>query len=384
VLSAPLLLLAWGPARFGAYAAALGTTLVLNPLVGSGAEKSALLLVPRAVRGGRRLLGAHVTVSLAAAGGSLAVAVAVALSDRGGAVLLLAAATNVGLGVVQAFAAFARVVGRPLADAGTYAALATVVLAGVLGAQAGLGPVGYLAAQAVATVAAAGVLAALLRPRPVRPGRRLLRLAARTSTLMGANTLLATAAVSLVFAVLAGRGEDAAAGHLYVALAGYTVLGNLVDYLQRVYQPRLSTALARAPGRLLGAARAGTRAALLACPLAAAVLLLAASRLPGLPGALAAVAAVAPALAGVAVLTWLLENLDAASLRATTAAAAAGLAATAATALVAVPALGAPGALLALLAGAGIQGAALYPLLARRAAAPARRTPTALTPGRPA
>ncbi len=44
VLSAPLLLALWGAAAFAPFAVAVGTTLVLSPLVGSGAEKSAGML----------------------------------------------------------------------------------------------------------------------------------------------------------------------------------------------------------------------------------------------------------------------------------------------------------------------------------------------------
>lgn len=362
VASAPLLLAAWGADRFGAYAAALGTTLVLNPLVGSGVEKSALLLLPRSRRTGRRLLGAHVAVGAGVAAVSLLAVSLLALGPAVSRLVLLAAATNVALGLVQAQAALARAQGRPLADAAGYGVLAVGVAGGVAAARGGLGPTGYLALQATAAAAVTAALVVTLDPGPARPGRRLLRLTVRTGAYMGTNTLLATAAVSLVFGLLHGP----AAGTLYLALTAYTVLGNLVDYLQRVYQPRLAVALATRPVALLAAARAATTVGLLALPLPLLVLVAGAPRLPELPAALVAVVAITPVLAGAAVLVWLLENLDAAALRRTTTAGLAGLAVTAVTGPLAVPALGAVGALLALLAGAAVQTLLLRPALALR------------------
>jgi len=366
VASAPLLLAAWGTEEFGPYALALGSTLVLNPLVGSGTEKSAGTLLPRArlsrVDGfARRLLAAHLGTAAAIAAGSLLLTAPFALADPDRAGLwLLAGATNVGFGAVQALVAYWRVLGVPHADPVSFGVLAAATGCGVvLAFAAGLGPVGYLVLQAGTAGTVAATLAAVLRARLARPRRRTVRLVARTTTLMGLNTLLATAPVSVVIAVLGGRSGPVAVSHLYVAVTAYTVLGNVLDYLQRVYQPWLTTTLRVRPADVY---RPAGRCARLVRDVAAPAGALVVAGSWGLDppaAALGGMAAIAPVLLAAALLTWVLENAATAALGRTTRAGLAGLATTTLTAVLLAAPLGASGALLGLLAGATVHIALL-------------------------
>ena len=383
VLSAPLLLAAWGADVFGPYALAMGSTLVLNPLVGSGTEKSAGTLVPRyRPPAADRVLGAHLVVAAAITGCSLLLAVPFALADPDRAELwLLAGATNVGFGAVQALVAYWRVLGQPSADPASFGVLAIVTAGGLaLAGFAGLGPQTYLALQAGTAAAVCAVLVLRLRGhiRLRRLRRRALRLVARTTVLMGTNTLLATAPFSVVVAVLGGQWDPATVSHFYVALTVYTIAGNVLDYLQRVYQPWLTTALRATPERVLEPTRRGARLgrAVLA-PVGALAVVTAGWTLGPVLAPLAGMVAVTPTLMMVALVLWVRENAVTATLGATTRAGIIGLAGTAAVALLLVPPLAATGALLALLLGAAVQ----LPLLATalpadrvRARRPARAT----------
>jgi hypothetical protein len=367
VVSAPLLLAAWGPAMFAPYAVAVGTTLVLNPLVGSGTEKSAGTLVPR-LDGrpfARRVLAAHLLTAGAIATGSLAGAGLLATLHPDRTVLwLLAGATNIGFGAVQALVAYWRILGVPAVDSACHGVLAAVTVGGLALAVTGTGPATYLALQAATATLMCGALVVALRGRLARPRRRLVRLVTRTTLLMGGNTLLATAPTSVVLAVLGYWAGAAEVSHVYVALAGYTVLANIVDYLLRIYQPWLTTRLRTRPEAVLGpVGRAARRCRDVIAPIAALVVLASASLSGhvghadsvGLTGALVATAAIAPVLLAVVAVTWVLENGSTATLGWTLQAGLTGLTGTAVLAVLLVPRLAGTGALLAVLAGAVAQ-----------------------------
>jgi len=352
VLSAPLLLAVWGPDEFGPYALAVGTTLVLNPLVGSGTEKSAGTLLPRAgsFAAAGRLLSAHLLTAAAITAGSLLLTIPFSLLDRHRTGLwLLAGATNVGFGAVQALVAYWRVLGVPSVDAASFGALTAVTASGVaLAAFTGTGPLGYLTLQAVTSGVVCAGLAYGLRRRLGQPRRRTVLLVGRTTVLLGANTLLSTAPFSVVIAVLGGQSNPAAVSGLYVAVTAYTIVGNALDYLQRVYQPWLTGTLLANPDRVLDPVRRGGWLAVTVLAPAGALAVLGTSSLVGMT-------AVAPMLLATALVTWVLENHATATLAATTRAAAVGLAGTACAAILLVPPLAASGALLALLAGTTIR-----------------------------
>lgn len=391
VLSAPLLLAIWGTETFAPYAVAVGTTLVLNPLVGSGAEKSAGLLLARATAvadqpGRARMLGAHLTVAPLIAAVSLLVAVALLARLPGPMdVYVLAAAMNVGFGAVQALVAYWRVLGRPYVDAVSHSALAVATVVGlVLAAMNDIGPQSVLGLQAGAALSIAAILVVALRHRAAGPRRHELAVTARTTALMGANTLLATASVTVVFALLAQRGLGTAASQLYLAVVAYSVLANLFDYLLRVFQPWLTGVLAEGAPVLLRTAERGSRLGLLVLvPLAAAAVVVFSRWVSGTAQAFLVMAAVAPALLTVACLVWLMENLDSRTLLGTVAAGALGLISTAVAGSVLVSSSAMAGAALALLAGAGVTGIGLFPMLHRRVAHLHLNQPLTSNLGRP-
>ena len=373
VLSAPILLSMWGDQAFAPYAVAVGTTLVLNPLVGSGSEKSAALLLSRKAAGSvdrGRLLGAQLAVGVAIALVSMIVAVALAVTLPGPADLfLLAAVANIGFGAVQAHVGYWRVLGRPYLDAVSFGVLAAATVAGLILASVGnAGPRVVLTVQAVAAMSVAATLVLGLRHRITKPRRTDFAVTARTTVLMGANTLLATAAISVVFAILARGGMEVAAGHIYLAILGYTILGNLLDYLLRVFQPWLASSLSDgAPTVVRSAERASRLGLTLLVPLSAAAVVLLSRSLSGPAEAILAVALVTPALLAVAALVWLLENFDTRTLVGTVLAGALGLVATAVTASALLAYSAVAAAALALLAGAAFTTVGLLPLLHQRA-----------------
>lgn len=390
VLSAPVLLALWGDQEFAPYAVALGATLVLSPLVGSGAEKSAGLLLGRAAgaeeaAGRARLLGAQLIVGATIAAASLIATVTlVPWSADSADLFVLAACTNVGFGAVQALVAYWRVIGRPYLDAISHGALAGATAVGVaLAALVDAGPRAMLTLQAVSAMLIAVALGGGLRHRIAKPRRPDLARTARTTLLMGANTLLATAAVSVVFAIMAQRGMVTAAGHLYLAIVGYAVLANLLDYLLRVYQPWLAASVSGPKPALLRAIRRASGLGLTALmPLSAGAVVLISRSLSGPVEAMLAVAAVAPALLAVAALVWLLENLDAGTLIGTVLAGTLGLIGTAAVASALPESAPVTGAALALLAGATLTTTCLLPMLGHRVADSQRKLPLVPIQGR--
>lgn len=374
VLSAPVLLAIWGDPAFAPYAVAVGTTLVLSPLVGSGAEKSAGMLLARAEAGGGernspRVLAAHVTIVVVIASASMLAAVPLLMRLPGPTDLyVLAALTNVGFGAVQALVAYWRVLGRPYVDSLSHSTLAVATVVGVLlAAFADAGPQTVLAIQGSVALAVAAGLGLALRHRLARPRRRDLVVTTRTTVLMGANTLLATAAVSVVFAILAQQGLTTAAGQLYVAIVGYTVVANLFDYLLRVFQPWLAVRLADGGPAMVRTAGQVARFSLLALvPLSVGAVLMSSRWVSGTAEALLVVAAVTPALLVAAALVWVLENLDHATLLGTVLAGILGLLTTVIAGWVLLPSSPVAGSALVLLAGAAVTTAALLPMLRRR------------------
>ncbi len=281
---------------------------------------------------------------------------------------VLAALTNVGFGAVQALVAYWRVLGRPYVDPSSHAVLASATAIGLLlAAFAAAGPEMVLGIQATVAFVVTGALGVSLRHRVAKPRRADLVITGRTTILMGANTLLATAALSVVFALLAQRGLATSAGQLYVAIVGYTVVANLFDYLLRVFQPWLGALLAEGAPALVRTATQVARWSLVALvPLTIGTVLILSRWFTGTALALLVVAAVAPALLATAAFTWLLENLDSATLLGTVLAGILGLLTTVLTGSALLSAEPIAGSALALLAGATVTAAVLLPMLRRR------------------
>jgi hypothetical protein len=360
------LLAVWGPAVFTRYAAVVGRSVVLVPLVACGVEKAALKLLPRARLARPLLVAAFLAVGCLLALPFVAwVVAAYALHQPGVAAFQVAVVScQVLLGLNLVLVGLQRALARPHYDVANFTTLAVALLAvTALAWLAGLTPLGVSVAELLLLAA---VDVALLRALPVAPRvrglrrrRRLLGGLVETMVLMGAYDLAAGAALSLVFVVLGATRFRGDAGWLLLITTLWSLLFNGFTYLLRVFQPQVSVALGRAGAdahrHALRLARlaavgvggwlallAGTAAMLggdflpwlrdLPLPLLATVVLL--TRLPLL------------ALAGGA--SYVLENSDSGSLRLAAAAAASALAGVLALALLLVPRAGAPGAVLAL------------------------------------
>lgn len=362
LVTAVLLLPAWGAQAYGVYATAMASFSWLTSLVFTGPEKTVLKLLPRATRTGPLITEALLVVvwclpvPLIAAFGWLAA------TGRGG-----AAAIHVGVatmllcsGCTLLLIGMHRAVGRPRVDAAGFAVMSVTQLGLLLATlRADLGPLGYLGAViATQVVLNAGLATALGRPSlriRRRPG--FLRRVAWTALLMGGPELALYLTTAVLFALLATSRWAWQAAGLYVAVTVWSVLFNTMVFVLRVYAPRTSL-------RLLGGASqdARRRAARLArFAVGVSLVWLAAAGLvavfwspPALwsvPAQVAAwgvlLAARAPALVALVRSGYLLENSDARAPRVTGSAAVAGLAAATVTGVVAVPAAGALGVLIA-------------------------------------
>jgi hypothetical protein len=236
------LLALWGPEPFAAYAAATGATGWLFALTSAGPEKAALALVPRT--GGtalERLFLALATVPFAVLAGAylLLRLVGTPISAQRYAA---AAAVTAGVGTCAVLAALYRMRERPHADVVAYAALAAgYLLAVCLVWTAGLSVDGVLVTLVVVVGVVVAALAVGLAPgirRGPRAAGDAVGPALRASATLGTGELVAMAAVSALYLVLAADGDAAQISAFYVLLIVSSSLSVGWAYLLRLAQPR--------------------------------------------------------------------------------------------------------------------------------------------------
>lgn len=350
----------WGRTEFAPYAASVGAAAWLTSVIQTGPEKAALKLVPRARRVRGELIAAvravvlWVPIPLAVAAYAAAVLAPAQVSLR-----VLAAAHYVTLGCALLGVALYRVLDRPARDTVTF----LILSAGtggliVVTAATGLSPVGYLTAQVTLTTVLTLSLAFGLPRRtatdriPLR--RRVWRLLAATSALMGVSEVMSNLAASVIFVELAVTAHATQNTELYLVTQGWSVIVGFVYFVQRVFQPRVTV-------RLAADGAAGVRPA---GRLARAVLLLNTTWLVvagalmtggGTGGRLLIVLGVMTLTRGPLYLlasqsAFLLENTDSAGLRASAAGATLGAVSVALLGLLVIPRYGAVGALYVLAA----------------------------------
>lgn len=244
-----LLLAAWGRTEFAPYAGAMGAATWLITVVQMGPEKTALKLMPRARRtqgdiaDGLRVFGLVAPIAPVV----VAFAVLAAAPSSHAALYAVAVAQSIALGSVMLGVALHRAQNRPRMDTLTFVLLAAgTVLLITLAFRPGISPVTYLTGQLVLTLGAVVML--LRRPSGApRTGRRMRRLLAGTSLLMGAPEVLMTAGTSVLYMELAASGHAGQSSELYVVLQGWALIIAFVYLVQRVLQPRLSAWLAARP-----------------------------------------------------------------------------------------------------------------------------------------
>jgi hypothetical protein len=376
---APLALAAaWGPARFGDYAGAIGVSAWAMWVAVSG-EKAALKLLPRTRRLGpdvTRLILAIGIVPVAAA--LVAIGVALALSAGPAALLvLLALLWSTSLGLLQVTAGLHRLRGAAGHDAAAFFGLAVLVaIATLLTARSSWSPLTQLSVISVAALMV-GLVALLRLPgigraARLRPARDQSpwRIAARVlhaCVLLGLPELLGSVSVAVCYLALTVTGQRTENGSFYLAAVVSGICSAAIIYLLRLSQPAVSARL-RGPAaahartrarRILGvaavisAASAGPLAVLVATGTAGS------DRSDGwlLLGALTVVEITLFALVTFA--GYLVENTNDRAPRITSAAALAGLGAVALAAAVLVPAAGAAGAMGALVVSLGASALAM-------------------------
>ncbi|WP_157554491.1 hypothetical protein [Nocardia crassostreae] len=238
-----LVLLAWwGAEVFGIYAGAVGATAWLA-LLSSGPEKTVLKLVPRLPR----TAPAVVRTALLTAAVPLAIAAlcAVALAGSAAVVYPLAAAWSAGLGLLTVVVAVHRATGRPQRDSRGFLLL-TALLVMAAGAGAILRPAGQLIALAAMTAGAAAWSARGIDSAGkifVRARRGTVTAVLRCEVLLGLYEPLTAASVGLLYAVLTVGGQHRDSTTLYLTLLVSSVIGSLLLYLLRIYQPASSLRL---------------------------------------------------------------------------------------------------------------------------------------------
>lgn len=312
----PLALLThWSSAEFAGYASAMGRVAFTTQLVSCGAEKSVLLLMPRAHRLRRQLLGAHLLLMLASALIVLTVGV-VLLAPIAAWLTLLALAQALLLGVVLTQATVLRSLGHSTPESAAIGALAPGVLLG-LGAVwfLGWGAHALLAWWVFYLVIVAGALASRLRiEAPTRPQQAVARAVLGRAARMGVGDIVASAGLSAVYAALSFTGHDVGLARLYTVMAVLSLALNALVYLTRLAQPELSR---RRPSRRwrregLAVNRFVIPAGLLAVVVSGAASVHAArsSWLPGLLPLAVLVASIVPLLMSVALAHFAFENGD--------------------------------------------------------------------------
>jgi hypothetical protein len=382
---APLALAAaWGPARFGDYAGAIGVSAWAMWVAVSG-EKAALKLLPRTRRLGpdvTRLILAIGIVPVAAA--LFAIGAGLALS-AGPAVLLvlLALLWSTSLGLLQVTAGLHRLRGAPGHDAAAFFGLAVAVaIATLLTARSGWSPLTQLSVISVAALMMGLVAllrlpgigrAASLRPARNRSPRRIAGGVLRTCVLLGLPELLGGVSVAVCYLALTVTGQRTESGSFYLAAVVSGICSAAVIYLLRLGQPALSARL-RGPAAVRARTRArqvlGVAVVISAvCAGALAVLIAAGAAGSGrsdgwlLLGALTVVEITLFALVTFA--GYLVENTNDRAPRITSAAAVAGLGAAALGVVVLVPTTGAAGAMGALVVSLGATALAMRRGLSR-------------------
>ncbi|WP_433076788.1 hypothetical protein ACQP1P_32835 [Dactylosporangium sp. CA-052675] len=355
-----VLLAAWGPVAFAAYAAATGVMSWLFALSG-GTERAALVLV--GAPGGRRLEPLFVWFALAPFAAALLGWAAVALLAPGHPAVTYAAAAALytGTGTATVLVGLWRLRGAARADAAAFATIGAgygVAVALALLAGAGVGVIlGVL--TATAGLVTAVLLAALWRTVPVRPAvpRAEALGALRAVGLLAAGEAVALAGVPVLYAEQAGRVPAPQISAFYVAMLVSGAAGVLWGYLLRLWQPRLSAWLGAHPG----AAAALVRRVALGAALAGAGVSAAgtAALLAWGPSGPLLVAAVAAEIAVYTAVTWagfVVESGDDRARARSTLSGAVALAVTAVAGWWLVGAGGATGAVLALVAGLAVRG----------------------------
>lgn len=379
-LMAVALAVVWGAEAFGQFANAMGLCAWLLFLP-TAAEKAALKVLPR-----MRTLTPHVArlvVRIAAAPVLVllgAFVAALSVSPKGTVTLYLAAACwSVTTGFLMTLSGLHRLRGRPLLDAGTFGVLtATVLAATTVTWLAEWSPIAHLSLLLTGMAATTAYsLAALPRDwlRGTGTDRDLLRPLGRSVWLLGLSELLDVLALSTVYLVLTLAGRTTDSGPLYLAVLVASMVGALLLYQLKLYQPSTSARLRGTGGaggrartfRLLRAAERGGLAF-------AAVMAV----LTALPGGRALLAAESHAVLGailavevvlsttVVYANFLLENTNSSVLTLTSVSAVVGLVATGLIASAVVPWLGATGGLATLVLATAVKARALRMLLLRR------------------
>ncbi|WP_432147993.1 hypothetical protein [Streptomyces sp. bgisy029] len=362
-----VLLASWGEDGYEPYAAAMGTAQVLTTLTTLGIEKSALKLVPRALRTGPQLITVLLASALLLAGAAVLWLAGTALFVRSGgsggstvALGLLAGLYAALLGLNTVLVGLCRALDRNRADVLNFAALSLVIATGAGGASLlGWGPAAFtgwiLGGTALLNLAQ---LPALYRAtgRPVRGG--VVRPVMTTSALMACGDIAASGTVSVLFVLLGASRHHEQTGHLYLMILASSVLLNGFGYLLRLFQPHVSLTLRsvdpasldrRVVRRLLPVAAVG------AVWSAGSLWLAWSAQQSGLVAPPVAVLLLyvlgVPLVFTVGSLNYLLENATPYTLRATAVSALGGLLCAVLSGLVLVPTLGALGAVTALTAG---------------------------------
>ncbi|GAB4588124.1 hypothetical protein [Nocardia sp. IFM 10818] len=238
-----MLLAFWGAEVFGVYAGAVGATAWIA-LLSSGAEKTVLKLVPRLPRTANAVVRTAVLTSAA----PLAIAALCTVVAAGSAAVVypLAAAWSAGLGLLTVVVAVHRAAGRPSRDSRGFLMLTALLLIAT-GAGTRLTPAGQLLLLAMITCGAAlwsarGIGVAL-SATSARPRRHVTAAVLRSELLLGLYEPLGAASVGVLYAVLALGSRHGDSTTLYLALLVSSVVGSLLLYLLRIYQPASSVRL---------------------------------------------------------------------------------------------------------------------------------------------
>ncbi|MFC9997162.1 hypothetical protein [Nocardia sp. NPDC127526] len=242
-----VLLACWGAEAFGLYAGAAGATAWIA-LLSSGAEKTVLKLVPRLPRTANAV--ARTAVLTSAVPLAIAVLCTVVAAGSTAVVYPLAAAWSAGLGLLTVVVAVHRAAGRPARDSRGFLLLTALLLIAT-GAGTRLTPAGQLLLLAMTTCGAAlwsarGIGAALSATAgwtSARPRRQVTAAVLRSELLLGLYEPLGAASVGVLYFVLALGSRHGDSTTLYLALLVSSVVGSLLLYLLRIYQPASSLRL---------------------------------------------------------------------------------------------------------------------------------------------
>ncbi|WP_433663828.1 hypothetical protein ACQPW1_17985 [Nocardia sp. CA-128927] len=244
------LLAIWGADVFAVYASAVGATAWIA-LLSSGPEKAVLKLVPRLPH----TAGAVVRTALLTSAVPLVIAVLMVVATVGSAAVVypLAAAWSAGVGLMTVIVSVHRAAGRPARDSRGFLLLAVLLAASVVvAAVGGLSPEGQLAFLAVITLAMAAWSArgaAPIASLRTRPRRGVTAAIVRSELKLGLYEPLGSAAVGVLYAVLALSDQRDSSTTLYLALLVSSVVGSCTLYLLRIYQPVSSLRLRGAGGQ---------------------------------------------------------------------------------------------------------------------------------------